>query len=305
MTTILSTQNIDAIIQVILGSVDSINTVRVYRLALQDFRQWYIAHGQGELSKAFIQSYALELKEKGMNAGSINLRLIAIRRLVAEAADNGTLDPAIVAGILRIKGMRAEGKRLGNWLTKAQAQELLNSVDTSTLKGKRDKAILAVLITCGLRREEAADLTFEHIQQRENRWVIVDLVGKRNSLRSIPMPEWCKIVVYQWAEAAGIKSGCIFRRIRRGNHLASYCMTAQAIYDVVLEYAHRLGFINLAPHDCRRTFAKLAHKGGSPIEQIQYSLGHASIRTTEIYLGIEQNLIDAPCDHLGLAVASI
>jgi site-specific recombinase XerD len=189
---------------------------------------------------------------------------------------------------------------LGNWLTKAQALELLNSVGTYTLKGKRDKAILTILLSCGLRREEAASLTFEHIQQRENRWVIVDLVGKRNSMRSIPMPDLCKGMIDQWAEAAQIKSGCIFRRIWRGDHPADGKMTAQAIYDVVLKYAQELGFNNLAPHDCRRTFAKLAHKGGSPIEQIQYSLGHASIRTTEIYLGIEQNLVDAPCDHLGL-----
>jgi site-specific recombinase XerD len=301
----LSIQNIDATIQIVLGSVDSINTVRAYRRALRDFRQWYIKHGRGELSKAIVQAYALELKEKGMNAGNINLRLIAIRRLAAEAADNGMLDPLVVSGILRIKGMRAEGKRLGNWLTKIQAQELLNTVDISTLRGKRDKAILAVLLGCGLRREEAAGLTFKHIQQRDNRWVIVDLVGKRNSLRSIPMPDWCKEIIDQWAEAAWIKSGCVFRRIRRGDHIASKTMASQAIYTAVAEYSHRLGLNNLAPHDCRRTFAKLAHKGGSPIEQIQYSLGHASIRTTEIYLGIEQNLVDAPCDHLGLAVTSI
>lgn len=295
----LSIRDIDAAIQIVLGSVDSANTARVYRLALEDFRDWYIQHGQGELSKALVQSYALELKENGMNAGSINLRLITIRRLAAEAADNGTLDPVIVAGILRVKGMRIEGRRLGNWLTLNQAKELLNSVNISSLKGKRDKAILEVLLNCGLRREETASLTFDHIQQREERWVIIDLIGKRNSMRSIPMPARCKAAIDEWAEAAGIKSGCVFRRIRRGNHLASDCMTAQAIYDVVLKYARSTG-VSLAPHDCRRTFAKLAHKGGSPIEQIQYSLGHASIRTTEIYLGVEQNLIDAPCDHLGL-----
>jgi site-specific recombinase XerD len=305
MAKILSTQNIDAIIQIVLGSMDSINTVRAYRRALQDFRQWYIDHGRGELSKAMVQAYALELKEKGMNAGNINLRLIAIRRLAAEAADNGALDPWVAAGIMRVKGMRIEGRRLGNWLTKAQAQKLIISIETSTLKGKRDKAILVTLLSCGLRREEASILTFEHIQQRENRWVIVDLIGKRNSMRSIPMPDWCKDIIDQWAEATKINHGCIFRRIRRGDHLASDCMTSQAIYDVVAEYSRRLGFNNLAPHDCRRTFAKLAHKGGSPIEQIQYSLGHASIRTTEIYLGIEQNLADAPCDHLGLSAAGI
>jgi site-specific recombinase XerD len=145
MTKILSTQNIDVAIQIVLGAVDGINTVGSYLHALLDFRQWYIEHGQGELRKALIQTYALELKDHGMNAGNINIRLIAIRRLAAEAADNGTLDPVIVAGILRIKGMRAEGRHLGNWLTKIQTQELINSVSTSTLKGKRDKAILAVL----------------------------------------------------------------------------------------------------------------------------------------------------------------
>jgi site-specific recombinase XerD len=295
----LSIRNIDTTIQMVLSSVDSINTVRAYRRALVDFRNWFTGHGAGDLNKALIQANALELKEKGMNAGNINLRLIAIRRLVSEAADNGTLDPVIVAGILRVKGMRVEGRHLGHWLTLKQARELLNSVSTSNLKGKRDKAILEVLLNCGLRREEAAALTFEHIQQRENRWVIIDLVGKRNSMRSIPMPARCKAAIDEWAEAAGIKSGRVFRRIRRGDHLAGETMTAWAIYDVVREYARKTGF-NLAPHDCRRTFAKLAHKGGSPIEQIQYSLGHASIRTTEIYLGVEQNLIDAPCDHLGL-----
>jgi site-specific recombinase XerD len=282
----LSILNLDTAIQIVLGSVDSMETVRAYKRALMAFRQWYVDRGMGDLSKALIQSYALELKEKGLHAGNINLRLIAIRRFVAEAADNGTLDPVIVAGILRIKGMRVEGRHLGNWLTLKQTQELLNSVSTSTLKGKRDKAILEVLLNCGLRREEAAALTFEHIQQRENRWVIIDLVGKRNSMRSIPMPARCKAAIDEWAEAAGIKSGRVFRRIRRYGFLASETMTAQAIYDVVLEYARKTGF-NLAPHDCRRTFAKLAHKGGSPIEQIQYSLGHASIRTTEIYLGVE------------------
>jgi integrase/recombinase XerD len=78
-------------------------------------------------------------------------------------------------------------------------------------------------------------------------------------------------------------------------------MTAQAIRDVVTEYAQLVG-VTVAPHDLRRTFAKLAHKGGSPVDQIQLSLGHASMQTTERYLGIEQNLSTAPCDQLGLTL---
>ncbi len=59
-----------------------------------------------------------------------------------------------------------------------------------------------------------------------------------------------------------------------------------------------------ASHDLRRTFAKLAHKGGSQIDQIQLSLGHGSIQIPEKYLGVEQDLTDAPCDHLGLRISN-
>ena len=65
--------------------------------------------------------------------------------------------------------------------------------DTSTLKGRRDRALLAVMVGCGLRREETAALTLEHIQQRDGRWVIVDLIGKGARVRSVPMPSWAKL----------------------------------------------------------------------------------------------------------------
>lgn len=296
----LTTKTLDNIIDLILNSLTCRSTKRVYEIALRDFRNWYSRHSQAGFNRALVQAFVRDLMDHGMRAGSINLRLITIRRLAQEATDNGMLDPWVASGIMRIKSIRAEGRRLGHWLTKAQAQDLLNCVDTTTLKGKRDKAILAVLLSTGIRREEAASLTFEHVQMRENRWVIVDLLGKRNALRSIPMPNWCKNAIDEWAQAANIKTGCIFRRFRHGDHIAGNCMTAQAIYDLVLEYSKSLGIENFAPHSCRRTFAKLAHKGGSPIEQIRYSLGHQSIKTTEIYLGIEQNIVDAPCDHLGI-----
>jgi site-specific recombinase XerD len=76
-------------------------------------------------------------------------------------------------------------------------------------------------------------------------------------------------------------------------------MTPQAIRDVVVVYGEELG-LSVAPHDLRRTFARLAHMGGAGLDQIQLSLGHASIQTTERYLGVEQDLTDTPCDRLGL-----
>jgi site-specific recombinase XerD len=112
---------------------------------------------------------------------------------------------------LKVWNLRQEGTRTGNWLAKPQAQQLLNTPDINTLKGLRDRAILALLLGCGLRRAEAANLTFDHIQQRDGRWVLVDLLGKRNKLRSIPMPAWTKVAIDEYAAGAGLKEEIVFR----------------------------------------------------------------------------------------------
>lgn len=299
-TTALATVNhIQPIIELVTNAVTSDHTRRAYGRALTDFMNWYHDAGQSGLSKATVQAHVTHLRSNGTSASSINQRLTAIRKLALEAADNGLIDHATAQAISRAEGVRAEGKRLGNWLSKQQAQQLLDSPDSETVKGIRDRAILAVLLGCGLRREECASLTVEHIQQREGRWVIVDLVGKRSKTRSVPMPSFTKAAVDAWCKTAGITSGALFLSIRRGGKVQGEGMTSQAIHDVVAEYSNQTG-ITVAPHDLRRTFAKLAHKGSAPIDQIQLSLGHSSIATTERYLGIDQNLHSAPCDVLGL-----
>jgi integrase len=87
--------------------------------------------------------------------------------------------------------------------------------DLSTLKGKRDRAMLALLIGCGLRRSEAAGLNVEDIQQRDGRWVISDLLGKHGRIRTVPMPGWAKVVDV-WLASAGITTGHIFCAVHKG-----------------------------------------------------------------------------------------
>lgn len=192
------------------------------------------------------------------------------------------------------------GQWLGNWLTLTEAQRLLDAPDVTALKGLRDRAILAALIGSGLRRSEAAALTFDKVTQREGRWVICDLKGKGNRTRTVPIPAWAKAAIDAWTEEVGIDKGRVFRSVHKGGYVNGDSMSDQAIADVVREYAERCGFDGVAAHDLRRTFAKLAHKGDAKLDQIQLSLGHASIKTTERYLGVEQDLQDAPCDRLGL-----
>ena len=290
------------IITLALDGLTSQHSRRAYAKALGDFLTWYTAEGRPGLSKATIQRYKTVLQGAGSSPSSINLQLSAVRKLAAEAADNGLVDPTLAAGGARVKGVPARGVRAGNWLTRDQAQDLLSSPDLTTPKGRRDRAILAVLVGAGLRRSEAAGLTFDKVHQREGRWVLLDLVGKGNRVRSVPIPSWVKVAIDAWAAAAGIHSGRVFRPVRKGGDLWGHGLSGQAVGDVVKCYARRLGY-DLAAHDLRRTFAKLAYRGGAGLDQIQLSLGHASIQTTQRYLGVTQDLVDAPCDHIDLRLS--
>jgi integrase len=179
--------------------------------------------------------------------------------------------------------------------------------------GVRDRGILSLLIGCGLRRDELANLTFAHLQQRDNRWVLSDLVGKGRRVRTVPVPGWAKALIDRWAAEAGLSDGPVFRRFRKGGCLVYETtadretriagMSADAIADVVTTYARPFGW-NLAPHDLRRTFAKLARSGQAPLEQIQLALGHQNIQTTQHDLGSELDLSDAACDRLGIRLSA-
>jgi site-specific recombinase XerD len=287
-------------IEMVLDGLPSEHSRRAYERALFDFFHWHRGVGRPHLSKAVVQRYAAELREAGMAPSSVNQRLSAIRKLAVEAAENGLLDAQIAGGIRAVKGARQEGRRTGNWLTREEAQAWLGAPDGRTMRGRRDRALLAVLIGCGLRRSEAAGLTFGHVQQRDGRWVLVDLIGKRDKIRSVPMPNWAKAAIDKWSAASGVTDGLVFRAVNKGDRVVGGGITPQAIYNIIVGYAKQLQKQGVAPHDLRRTFAKLAHKGGAAIDQIQLSLGHESIQTTEEYLGVEQDLTDAPCDHLGL-----
>ncbi|MBS1984054.1 MAG: tyrosine-type recombinase/integrase [Bdellovibrionales bacterium] len=283
----------------VLDGVSSPHTRRAYDRALTAFHAWYRPDEHGPFHKAAVQAYRAALERQGLAPSSINVHLAAVRKLAQEAADNGLLDPAAAAAIAKVRGARQAGRRLGNWLTRDQAQQLLLAPDPTTLPGLRDQALLALLLGCGLRRSELAQLTLTDLQQREGRWVIVDLVGKGSRVRSVPMPAWAKAAVDRWTDAAGLGEGRLLRPVNKAGRLAGEGLTAQSIFDIVQRYSQQLG-IPFAPHDLRRTFAQLAHRGRAPLEQLQRSLGHASVQTTERYLGVQQDLADAPCDRLGL-----
>jgi site-specific recombinase XerC len=289
------------LIALVLDSLPSIGSKRKYGAALREFWGWWRPQlPRPVFSKATVQAFRVELESRGLSGSTINIRLSALRKLASEAADNGLLPADLAAGIGRVKGCKRLGVRMGNWLGRTEANRLLNTPAADTLKGKRDRAILAVLLGCALRRAELASLMLEHVQQRDGRWVIVDLSGKGGRIRTVPMPAWVKSAIDDWVKSAGLTSGSVFRAINRGGRAWGSGFSEKVVWQALRKYADAAGFPNFAPHDCRRSCAKLCRDAGGELEQIQFLLGHASITTTERYLGSKQNLSDAPNDHLGL-----
>jgi len=260
---------------------------------------WYCSEPRLAFSKPVVLRYRLELKARRLAPATINLRLAAVRRLAYEAADTGLLSPELAAGIRRVKGAKRIGVRLGNWLTAEQSRAVIQAPDIQTLKGRRDRAILSLMLGCGLRRGEVADLRVDHLQQREGHWVIADLVGKAAHIRTVPVPDWVKSAVDCWASSAPVTEGRLFRCVSRRGSVWGDGLTEKVIWHVVKASAAAAGIAKLSPHDCRRTCARLCHTAGGEIEQIQFLLGHVSVETTERYLGCKQRLTGAVNDHIG------
>jgi site-specific recombinase XerD len=286
----------------VLDSVSPPITRRVYNHALDEFFAWYGEEPRPGFTKATVSAWRVALEARGLGAVSINVRITAVRKLAVEAADNGLLAPELATGITRVKGVASKGIRLGNWLSVQQAQKLLNAPNVTTPKGMRDRAILAVLLGCGLRRSEVAALTFGHVHQRDGRWCIVDLIGKHGRVRTVPIPTWVKIALDAWTGPAGITEGHVFRPVNRGGQVRTAALSEKVVWQLLQGYAAVAGVPGVAPHDLRRTCAKLCRAAGGELEQIQLLLGHASIQTTERYLGTKQDLVHAPNDGFRLRI---
>src|SRR5438105_3181155 len=134
----------------VLRSLGSRDSRRGYQHAIDEFVAWYCSEPRLAFNKTVVLRYRFHLEERGLAPGTINVRMAAVRRLAYEAADSGLLSPELAAGINRVKGVKKLGVRCGNWLSVSEARALWQSPSSETLKGKRDRAILAVLLGCGL-----------------------------------------------------------------------------------------------------------------------------------------------------------
>jgi site-specific recombinase XerD len=283
----------------VLNSLPAASSQESYGHAIDEFICWYCSEPRLAFNRTVVLRYRFFLEQNNLAPSTINVRLAAVRRLAYEAADTGLLSPELAAGIRRVKGANPLGVRIGNWLTVEQSKKLLQGLPAETVRGKRDRAILALLIGCGLRRAELVGLKRQDFQIREEHWV-VDLIGKGKHIRTVPVPAWAKHAVDDWINVAAIGDGPVFRRVNRLGKVWGEGITPKPIWHIFKAAAVNAGIENLAPHDLRRTCARLCHLAGGELEQIQFLLGHASVQTTERYLGCNPKLRHAVSDAIGL-----
>lgn len=167
--TVLRLPDLEHAKSAVLNSLTSVEAQRGYSHAISEFVDWYCSEPRLAFNRTVVLRYRNYLESRQLAAGTINLRLGAVRRLAYEAADCGLLSADLAAGIRRVHGVRKLGVRLGNWLTADQAKALWQVPDGAHTKGKRDKALLSLLLACGLRRRETTTLRLRDLEQREGR----------------------------------------------------------------------------------------------------------------------------------------
>ena len=298
--TILKLPDLEHSRNAVLNSLSSLSSRRSYDHAIRDFIDWYCSEPRLSFNRTVVTRYRIALEQRRYAPATINLRLAAVRRLAFEASDSGLLSPDLAAGIRRVKGAKRLGVRVGNWLSAEQGKKLVASPSGPELRAVRNRAVLAMLIGYGLRRAEVVTITVEDFELREDHWVLADLIGKGGHMRTVPIPGWVKSAVDAWTQSAGLQSGILFRPVGKTGKVRGSGFTAKVIWSIVRKAAADCGFGTVAPHDLRRTCARLCHQAGGELEQIQFLLGHVSVQTTERYLGCKQRLRNAVNDRIGL-----
>lgn len=286
--------------ELVLGGIRNSGTRAMYGKALSDFLAWCQAQGVSPLTRTVVEQHKSFLLSQGYSAATVNQRLTAIRHFARRAADEGLLEREDAAEILSIRGTKKKTiLSEGQTLDVQEAESLLNAPNPETKKGKRDRALLALLLGCGLRRSEIVQSKVEDIQRAESRWVLSQVVGGHGRVRTVPLPSWVKWALDSWLEASKIRSGVIFRALDREGTLLGRGLSAPMVLATVAGYGKNIG-VRVAPRDLRRTCARLCRQSGADLEQIQLLLGHASIQATGVYLSVTQDLTKAPNDALRL-----
>ncbi len=245
---------------------------------------------------AFLDEFRAWLAQEGSAISTVNNRAAAVRTLLSVAYRDHMLTSE-QAQAMKIEAYESrlehDQQPVGRRLSAAEVRSLRGAVSPWTRKGKRDLALLDVMLYAGLRREETASLDLSNFHQQGGRWWLI-LQGKRHKTRRIKVHDVLYKSLAIWCEAASLKlpgAGPIFLPINKGDHIGEGAINASVIARLVGEYGAAAGLAPasgkdvLSAHDLRRTCARNAYDNHAPLLLIQAMLGHSDPKTTAHYIG--------------------
>jgi integrase len=245
----------------------------------------------------------------GDSGNTATVRVYAVRTLLAVALRDGILtsDQALALGLTAYRQRRKRTTQpVGRRLTPSEVRLLRGVVDTTSSKGKRDLAILDVMLFLGLRREEVADLDLSTFRQDGGRWWLI-LTGKGDKPRRLKLHDVLYNSLTAWLQAVGLSlggEGPVFRSFDRGDHVTTKRIGVSLIGQLVATYGYAAGIAaergpnQLSPHDLRRTCARNAFENGASLLLVQAMLGHEDPKTTAHYIGAFEADDDTAVDYV-------
>lgn len=282
----------------------------VNQIAAQDIdlTQLNVQMAAESFGAAPLKAWLGHLKARRLGKQSITQAKASVVWLAQLVADLGRIEHAVPSGLSRVKTPRAEtGQRAGTWLTQEEIRCLITAMrsaapgsgkgSSSAAMRARNTAIIVLMVTCGLRRDEVAAALWNDMA-RQGRNSVIRVHGKGEKLRTVKLPDMARQAIEEWRPFHAIPEGerPIFTRIWRNGYVTTDGLTDRAVWMVVQQAAQRAGLPRVSPHDLRRSFARGAYEAGVSFELIRQALGHSSIATTERYVNSVLELDRAATD---------
>lgn len=237
-----------------------------------------------QVTRAHIIAFRDELKRRDLSGSSIRNKLSSISSLFEYLCDKNAVTHNPVKGTKRPPVESYEGKSPA--LGDHQARALLESPKVATLKGKRDRAIIAILLYHALRRAELCKLKVKDVRQERRGVMHIKVSGKGGKTRYLPIHPVVSGLIHDYLEESGHgqdESGPLFRSLSNNRSMSkTAAITTDAVYKIVQFYSEKLGF-RIGVHSLRATAATNALENNADIAKVQEWLGHANISTTRIY----------------------
>lgn len=234
-----------------------------------------------ELRYEHLIAIRTKLSEGHLSPASLNGVLSAVRGAAKAAWSLGLTTSEDYTRIAAVKGLRGSRLPSGRALSAGEVAALFDACfDDESAAGRRDAAILALLLGAGLRRAECADLALSDYTREDQS---VKVRGKGDKERLMPLGERADQAVGDWLKVRGEWSGALLCRVRKDGAIEQQSITAQAIYKALAKRGKEARVARFSPHDLRKTYASGLIDASGDISTVSRLLGHASINTTSIY----------------------